>query len=160
MSQCEEHVSQQEPVKSVFSGWMRSMCVWDTSVWFDDVSENIKALGFTSANAYVCTFIWFVCAHVSDCVCVLVCFRAWTSPGGLPLLLLFFAVRWKAFPNICTTYHHGKKKGDSGLKLSIGRACGFYFIGLSTPCWYMVVFTQGNLKSSQRETHLLKTLKP
>jgi hypothetical protein len=44
--------------------------------------------------------------------------------------LLFFAVRWKSFPNICTTYHPGgkKRKGERErkkealLKVSIRRA--------------------------------------
>lgn len=55
-----------------------------------------------------------LCARVWLCVC----FRAWKSPGGLPLLLLFFAVRWKAFLNICTTYHQErqKKKIEKGYR--------------------------------------------
>lgn len=52
-------------------------------------------------------------------------FRAWTSPGGLPLLLLVFAVRWKAFPNICATNHHGKKRRTQDWNFPLEQTVNF-----------------------------------
>lgn len=147
------------------------MCFFYVSVWevrvstrrldrehmcVHDLSEDVKLSEFMSASVCALTFV-YMCLPVSArvCVCVLASFRLWSSPGGLPLLLLFFAVRRKTFLNICTTYHHSKKKKeDTGLKLSSGRAHGFHFIGLFLP-WY-AWSSWGNLKRSQNVIHLLK----